>query len=49
LHEKHNGRISFLNTSNPSVKVTLELLEEINKVNFDIKIRFKYQALSTIV
>jgi len=37
LHEKYNGRISFLNTTNPSVKVTLELLEEINKVKFDIK------------
>ncbi len=31
LQEKYDGKITFLNTQNPSVKVTLELLEEINK------------------
>lgn len=37
LQEKYDGKISFFNTQNPSVKVTLELLEEINKIKFNIK------------
>lgn len=37
LHEEYNGRIFLSNTKNPSVKVTLELLEEINKIKFNIE------------
>ena len=35
LHEKYGSRVILFNTQNPSVKVTLELLEEIGKFSFN--------------
>lgn len=37
LHEKYNERLVLMNTANPSVKITLELLEEIGKFKFNKK------------
>lgn len=37
LHEKFNKRLILHTSSNQSVKLTLELLEEINKFKFEIK------------
>lgn len=37
LHEKYSNRLILKNTGNPSVKATLELLEEINHKKFIIK------------
>ncbi|MEI6587968.1 MAG: DUF4325 domain-containing protein [Candidatus Moraniibacteriota bacterium] len=37
LEEKFGQKTIFTNTQNPSVKVTLELLEEVNKTKFNIK------------
>lgn len=34
LVKKYGGRLVLINTSNPSVKATLELLEQINQVSF---------------
>ncbi|MDD5396925.1 MAG: DUF4325 domain-containing protein [Candidatus Moranbacteria bacterium] len=37
LHEKFNDKLWLLESRNPSVKLTLELLEEVNKTKFNIK------------
>jgi hypothetical protein len=37
LQEKFDQKLIFTNTQNSSVKVTLELLEEVNKVKFNIE------------
>lgn len=34
IFEKHKNKINLLNTENPSVKATLELLEQIRKSGF---------------
>ena len=36
LHEKYQNKLILMNTENPSVKATLELLEEIGKFKFNI-------------
>lgn len=37
LLERYGANLFLLNTNNPSVKVTLELLEEANKIKFNLK------------
>lgn len=37
LQDKYGQKLIFTHTQNPSVKVTLELLEEVNKTKFNIK------------
>jgi len=36
LAKKYGARLMLMNTTNPSVKATLELLAEINEIPFDI-------------
>ncbi len=36
LLKQYGSRLSLMNTSNPSVKATLELLENINKATFKV-------------
>ena len=36
LARKYSSRLVLMNTANPSVKATLELLSEINKISFSI-------------
>lgn len=35
LQERYENKLFLLNTKNPSVKVTLEILEEANKIKFN--------------
>ena len=37
LVRRYNSRLVLMNTRNPSVKATLELLEKINRIFFSIK------------
>ena len=37
IQQQYQEKLLLLHTQNPSVKVTLELLEEINKIKFNIK------------
>lgn len=37
LVKQYGSRVSFINTGNLSVKATLELLEQINQISFEIK------------
>lgn len=37
LFERYGATLFLLNTNNPSVKVTLEILEEANKIKFNFK------------
>ena len=39
LLKKFSSRVIFMNTNNPSVKATFELLEQINQISFKDKIR----------
>ena len=37
LYEKYKNRLILLNTQNPSVTATIELLSEINEISFNVK------------
>ena len=37
LAKKYNSRLVLINTSNPSVRATLELLEKINQIHYGSK------------
>jgi hypothetical protein len=37
LQQKYQNNLLLKNTSNPSVKATIEILEETNKVKFQVK------------
>ena len=40
LLKQYGSRLVLINTSNPSVKATLELLEKINQATFQVNLRF---------